>query len=678
MSLETITYIIISGIIALLLALFLYKDTRESSSKRLRFTFIFLRFMTFFSVLLLIVNPKFNQVSYYNEKPDLIIAIDNSSSITYLNQDKNSLKVLKNIMDNKPLREKFNIDTYTFGSQLKPSDSIDFSDNETNIDQVFKQLSQIYKNSIAPVLLITDGNQTLGNDYEYTAKTFKQPIYPIILGDTVSYIDLRIQQLNINKYAFLKNRFPVECILVYNGNNTVHTNFEVYSGNSKVYSEPITFSSTQNSKTIQFTLPANKVGVFSYKAIINPIDSEKNTINNSKSFAVEVIDQKTNIAIVSNFSHPDIGAFKKSIERNEQQKVTIIKPLEVINQINDFQLFILYQPNENFIKLMDALTLENKNKFIIAGAETDLNFLNAVASSYDHEITHQTEHYLADFNVNYAPFLVDNIDFESFPPLKSNFGDLVFNIPYETILFKKIRNQTTNQPLLATFEISGRREALLLGENIWQWRAQSFINNQSFDDFDDFIGKIIQYLSSNKAKERLSLNYESFYNGTNGVIFSAEFFDKNYAFDARESLEIEVKDSITQTVKTFPFILKNKIYQVDLSSLLPNDYHFVVRAKNENISKSGTFKILDYNVEQQFLNAHVTKLQQLATHSSGISYFISNTDSLVNDILNDNRYQSIQKTHKNIIPLIDWKYLLFLIATSLSLEWFIRKYNGLI
>ncbi|NCO63830.1 MAG: hypothetical protein GW849_08130, partial [Flavobacteriia bacterium] len=61
-----------------------------------------------------------------------------------------------------------------------------------------------------------------------------------------------------------------------------------------------------------------------------------------------------------------------------------------------------------------------------------------------------------------------------------------------------------------------------------------------------------------------------------------------------------------------------------------------------------------------------------------ISYFISNTDSLVNDILNDNRYQSIQKTHKNIIPLIDWKYLLFLIATSLSLEWFIRKYNGLI
>ena len=43
-----------------------------------------------------------------------------------------------------------------------------------------------------------------------------------------------------------------------------------------------------------------------------------------------------------------------------------------------------------------------------------------------------------------------------------------------------------------------------------------------------------------------------------------------------------------------------------------------------------TFQILEYNVEQQFLNADVTKLQLLATNSSGSSYFIDNTQTLAN------------------------------------------------
>jgi len=83
-------------------------------------------------------------------------------------------------------------------------------------------------------------------------------------------------------------------------------------------------------------------------------------------------------------------------------------------------------------------------------------------------------------------------------------------------------------------------------------------------------------------------------------------------------------------------------------------------------------------VEQQFLNANITKLEEIATNSSGTSYLIANTSSVIIDLLNDNRYQSIQKENKNTIPLIDWKYLLAIIALSLSLEWFIRKYNGLI
>lgn len=677
MSVETILYIIFASITALFLALFQYYYKNKNRTT-LSISLSILRFVTVFSVLLLLINPKFQQVKLTTEKPDLVVAVDNSNSIKYLKQNEKVLNLVASIANNAELNNKFEIAFYNFSEDFKNSDSLTFSGKQTNINQAFNQLTQIYKQSNAPTLLITDGNQTLGNDYEFAYNSYKQPIYPVILGDTITYTDLRIEQLNVNRYAFLKNKFPIETILVYNGNDNVNTKFTITRGNATLYSKNISFSKKNNSKIVNVTLPASRVGVRSYKATLIPINSEKNKVNNTKNFAVEVIDQKTRIAIVSDFPHPDLGAFKKSIERNEQRSVTVLNPNSVISQINDFQLFILYQPNNKFKIFFDLLNAENKNRFVVVGAETDLAFLNRINKSYTHEITRQLEDYQAALHVNYTPFLVDNIDFESFPPLKSHYGLANFKIPYQTILQKTVRGISINNPLLATFETDGRREAVLFGSGIWQWRAQSFMNTKSFNDFDDFMGKIVQYLASNKRRSRLNIDYESFYNGNGNIVLKAQIFDKNYQFDARKTLKIRVSDIVSEESYTRPLVLKNNNYQVDLSHLPPSEYRFTVSASEDNISKSGNFQILEYNVEQQFLNANVTKLQQLATNSAGQHYFIDDTARLITNLLNDNRYLSVQKSHKNSLPLIDWKYLLILIALSLAIEWFLRKYNGLI
>lgn len=674
---ETLLYIILAGIIALLIACFQYFKKAKSMSK-LNMLFAFLRFITLFSVLLLLINPQFEKNTISVEKPYLVVAIDNSNSIKYLKQNDKTIHLIEELSNNNDLKSKFNLKFYTFGESLKTSDSVSFSENQTNIYQAFNQLQQVYKQTISPTLLITDGNQTYGNDYQFITNSYKQPIYPIILGDTITHTDLKIEQLNVNKYAYLKNRFPVEVILVYNGSDNMSSKFEVTKGNTTVYSQIVNFSKDDNSKLINFTLPANTIGVSDFKATIIPFENEKNRINNSKNFAVEVINQKTKIALVSDFIHPDMGALKKSIESNEQRSVVFLNPIEVINQINDFQLIIIYQPNNKFKELFTLMDSQNKNSFVIIGTKTDLEFLNSIPTEYDFEITHQTENYQAILNKNYAPFLIDDINFESFPPLSSNYGSVHFSVPFETILYKTLNGISTNESLLATFEKNSRREAILFGEHIWQWRAQSYLNSRSFNDFDNFMGKMIQYLASNRQKSRLNIDYESFYNGSSQIIIKAEFFDKNYVFDTRETLNITVVDNISKESKTFPLILKNNNYQVDLSSLPPSEYSFTIKASNENLSKSGSFQVLEYNVEQQFLSANVTKLKHLATNSNGLMYHIDNTENLVNTLLNDNRYTAIQKSSKNTIPLIDWKYLLIILSLSLGMEWFLRKYNGLI
>jgi len=452
----------------------------------------------------------------------------------------------------------------------------------------------------------------------------------------------------------------------------------VSSGNSIVYRQPLNFTKTNNARTINFTLPANRVGVNSYTATIEALENEKNTINNSKPFAVEVIDQKTNVAIISDMVHPDLGMLKKSIESNEQRSVSIVTPSEFLNTIDNFQLAIIYQPNSSFRQAFETIKNSGINKFIIAGSKTQWSFLNQVQSNYTLDITQQFEDYQATLNPNFTTFIIDDLDFSSFPPLISEFGDINFNTTAEILLYKKVNNTLTDLPLLLTFDANSKREAVLLGENIWKWRAQSYLNDKSFQQFDNFIGKLVQYLATNKKRSRLNVDHESFYNGNGNIIISAQFFNQNYEFDAKASINIITKNKETDDETIVPFILKNNNYQADLSGFSPGSYEYTVRANNGEASLSGLFQILDYNVEQQFLNANVTKLQQLATNSQGSSYFIANTDDLISDLLNDSRFATIQKSNKNVVPLIDFKILLALIALSLSIEWFMRKYNGLI
>lgn len=676
MSTQSILLIILAGIIALFLALFQYKYKTKSALKD-NALFIILRFITYFGVFLLLINPKFEYNSNYSVKPNLVIAVDNTQSISYLKQQDNAKSILSFLKNNSDLNEKFNIEIYSFSDQIQVLDALEFSKKQTNISTVFKDLNELYKNTVAPTIIITDGNQTLGNDYQYKANQYNQDIYPIILGDTVTYSDLKISQLNVNRYAYLKNKFPLEVILVYNGNDAVVRDFTITQKGKLLFKKQLSFSKEKTSEIINISLPTSTIGIQTFQAQIAPISTEKNKTNNLKNFAIEVIDQKQKIAIVSTVLHPDLGAIKKSIETNEQREVVFFKPNEVLSQLKDFQLFILYQPNNSFKQLFSALEEQNKNKWVISGLKTDWRFLNSVSKNYNLEITSQTEDYQASLNQNYNNFIVDDIDFESFPPLKSNFGTPNFNSPYQTILFKTVSGINTNQPLLATIDVNQRREAILFGENIWKWRAQNYLNSQQFTDFDNFIGKIVQYLASNKRKNRLLIDYKSFYNASDNITINAQFFNKNYEFDANANLTISIKNKESNALINRPLILKNNSYQVDLNGLDAGDYAFTIES-SDNISSSGNFQIIAYNVEEQFLNADVTKLQQIATNNNGKAYFVNQKNELLQDLLSNNKYLPILKTNKTTIPLIDWYYLLFIIALSLASEWFIRKYKGLI
>ena len=677
MSSQTVLYIIIAGVISLMLVLFMY-GYKPRYSKKAIWTYGLLRFVTLFSILVLIINPKFKTSTYSVEKPSLPILVDNSASIKELNQVTNVEALVESFKNNDALNKKFDLSFYSFGSDFKATDSFSFSEKNTNISKALLTTNRLYRNENAPTILISDGNQTLGRDYEFSTTNIKNPIYPIIAGDSITHVDLKIEQLNTNRYAFLKNKFPVEVILLYAGIESVSSQFIIKQGNTIVHRENVSFSEMSNSMTLSFTLPASSVGLQTYVAQLIPLSEEKNTTNNHKQFAVEIIDQATNVLIVSAITHPDIGAIKKSILSNEQRKVTIKKPAEALRLLNDYQLVILYQPDRSFAAVYSEIKKLGKNTFTFTGLQTDWNFLNFAQENFRKEVTKQIEDVEGLLNLNYGTFAIEDIGFNEFRPLKTLFGELEIVVPNEVIIEQSIDGFTTDTPLLATSDLNGNRNAIFDGEGLWRWRAQSFLASNSFEDFDNFIAKLVQYLASNERKSRLTVSSETFYYNNNPIRVSAQYFDKNYVFDSRVSLYLKVKNTDTNNSSEYPMLLKNNFFEVDLNSLPAGEYKYAVTTRDKEISRSGSFTILDFNVEQQFLNADVTKLTRIATNTRGKAYFISEKETLITFLLENDRFQQIQKNEEKTTPLIDWKYLLGLIVLTLSVEWFLRKYNGLI
>ena len=674
---QTILLIFLAAISALGIAVFQYLKSKKERTKR-SFMLALLRFVSIFGILLLLINPKFTNTSYVLEKSNLVLAVDNSQSINYFKSTDEVTAFVASIRENKNIQEKYNISTFTFGNKLKAQDTFSFSENQTDVTSAFKELQDIYKGKVAPTVIITDGNQTYGEAYQYAAKKYKQDVYPVIVGDTTSYQDLKISQLNANRYAFLNNKFPVEIIANYNGNSAVSTKLNVFQNGRVIYSKPLSFSKEKTSEIVQVTLPVTSIGVKTYTVSLQALDAEKNTVNNKKSFGIEVIDERTNVLILTSIIHPDLGTLKKAIVSNEQRNVTIKKSDEPDINLKDYQAVLLYQPNVSFKPYYETIKTLGINTFTITGTRTDYRFLNDNGELFTRELSAQVEDYQAEFNSNFSTFQVDDIGFSNFPPLVDEFGEVSIKKAHTPLLMQTISGLPTGSSLLTTIEDGAQRHAVLFGEGIWRWRAQSYLDNQSFEPFDEFVGKLIQYLASKERRNRLNINYNSFYNGGDNIVLAAQYFDKNYEFDARAKLSMVVIGERNNTRQEIPMVLKNNRYEVDLSSLTPDSYKFSVTVAGESISRPGNFEIIEFNVEQQFLSANVTPLQQIATNTNKELFSMGNSAQLITNLLENETYNPIQKQQKQIKPLIDWYYLLGIIILTLSLEWFIRKYNGLI
>ena len=125
--------ILISLFLALIVALFQYRPWNKSSL--IFWLLTFFRTISIAILILLLFRLSVQQKKIQKIKPSLVLMIDNSQSIEHLDKTNQVNLIYNSIINNRELQNKFKINSFSFGKDIKPLDCLDFKSKQSNITQ---------------------------------------------------------------------------------------------------------------------------------------------------------------------------------------------------------------------------------------------------------------------------------------------------------------------------------------------------------------------------------------------------------------------------------------------------------------------------------------------------------------------------------------------------------------
>lgn len=671
---SSIVLLCLAFIVAVAIGYFQY-IYKVKTPQKYRWVLAFLRFMSCFTILLLLINPLIKRSTYRTDKVALPVVFDNSKSVDYLGQRETQLKMVKILGENAQLAAAYDVSFYQFDSEMKGLDVLDFKGTASKLELVGKELQSMFKNQ-APAIVLTDGNQSSGVDF--TNAFGKQlQVFPVVIGDTTFVFDLKTDQLIANSYVFYKNKFPLQVFVSSNTSNAVKAQIKVSQNGRQIAQKEVVFTEKQTALDHTFILDANALGKQTYEVSIHSSLKEKNTINNSKKIVVEVVDQRSEIAVISAILHPDLGALKRSLSTNEQRKIHLLKPSEV-SDISKYDAVVLYQPNATFSQCYDQIEKAGKNAFVIAGTQTDYKWLVQKYPDLQLNMSTQIEEYQASYAADFGLFSQENIGFEKMPELRNTFGTYKLTSNFETLLYQRIRSNETQNPLLTFYSAGAKKTAFWFGEDFWKWSVHAHSTKENAVELDQMMDKILQFVLSTDRKKRLQVSSEFLYNANEELVISAQYFNQIFEFEEQAKLKMKLTKVNDNKVHYYDFSKTTASYFVNLSDLTAGNYAFEVQVMGTNFKHQGSFEVLPHDVEQHFVNPNVGALKVLAQQTKGAVYYPNQIEELIKFLCDADIKTPVQKLEVKKTPLIEWQLLLCLLILCLGTEWFIRKYQGLL
>ena len=115
------------------------------------------------------------------------------------------------------LSKNYDVQTVAFGDKITYDSSFLFNENSTNFSLLYEHIKNKYHSTnLTDVIISSDGIVNRGKDLSYLSLSPNINFNTLLIGDTIEYDDLIIKSIKNNKYALLKNQFPIEVAIYSN------------------------------------------------------------------------------------------------------------------------------------------------------------------------------------------------------------------------------------------------------------------------------------------------------------------------------------------------------------------------------------------------------------------------------------------------------------------------------
>jgi len=646
--------------------------------KSLVITLAALRFLSVSIISILLLDVFIKHSINETEKPIIIIAQDNSTSIVSC---KDSVDIKTNYLNDlsnfaKAVKDKYDVKLYQFDSESKPSETFDFKGKETDLSKVINDIENNYSNSnIGAIVLATDGIYNKGTNPLYSSKKINVPFYTIALGDTTAISDVWIQTINHNQIAYLGNSFPVEVIVNATDLNSKTVNISISSNGSLLKTEQISINSDNFSKAFNFNFEATKTGIQKYTVALSTLPEDKNTTNNAQSFIIDVIDNRQKVLILANAPHPDIAAIQESINSTQTYEVEVALINEFTKPLKPYSLIILHQTNLVPPKFLGELKANGQSVLFI-GLNPPSGIFNFTMSNSGNRFNDAEP----SLNDAFTLFGLSNelkLYVKELPAVKCNFGSTSISNSSYVLINQKIGVVNTDNPLFVFNEINGLKSAGFFGDGLWRWKLRDFSDHDNHNLFNELINKTVQYLSVKADKSFFRVFTKKIVNEIENIEFTAEVYNQSYELITEPDVTIVLKDSKNK-VYNYTFSKKQTMYSLSAGQFAPGEYSYEAKVKvgDKLFVKSGFIVVKEIISERINTLANHQILQQISNESGGKLFYKNQFAQLQKEILESNTIKSITYTHKELSDLVNVKWIFFIVLFLLSLEWFFRKRNG--
>ena len=670
--------LVLCFVVALFLSALLYlrnKKNKEVPGVALKLMCT-LRILSITFILFLLLHFFFKQYTNQTQEPLILLAIDNSHSMvagsdsTYLSSAlQKELEAFK-----KELGSDFRFKTILFGSESKNSEETpSFKEKETDLHQLLLDVENNYSNTnTGAMVLISDGIYNKGANPVYSSEKLGFPIYPIAIGDTTEVTDLAIQKIDHNPFSYLGNIFPAEVVLKAQHINGKEVTVSLFEKGIKKEEKKIRVNSDMFTGTVMFTLQAEPAGVHKYTVKTDLLAEEKNTENNSHSFLVDVIDSRYKILLLANAVHPDLGVVKDALSHNISYELKTAFMNESNEDLGKYNLVIVHGYQATQGNLLTNLRNKNIPYFLIAPQASDniqyLRFNPAQLKQNDAEPVLNPSFSLFNLSDELKNMLKD------LPAVKVPFGNYSTANGTEIMLSQKIGIVETDHPLLVFNENAGLKSAVFTGDGLWKWKMRDYAEKGTNANFNEFLSKIVQYLSIKNDKSLFRVNAPKIINENEEVTLNAEVFNKSYEAITDPEVSLSLVNEQNKQFN-YTFSKSEKLYKLNLGRILPGEYSFEAKTTESGsvLMKKGKFTVKEMQAEKADLVADHQVLFKLAEKTGGELFYKNFAGKLAAEIKKNKLIKPITYSSHQTLSLIDLKWFFILLLLFLSAEWYFRK-----